>query len=102
MTSAVIDDLSRNFPVASIGTSWRLFTDRVMGGVSQGTLVRDTVAGRPAIRMRGEVSLENNGSFVQMSLDLTKDLGVGDASAWRGVELDVIGDDQAYNVQLRY
>jgi|SRR5208283_1005974 len=101
MTSAVIDDLSRNFPVASIGTSWRLFTDRVMGGVSQGTLVRDTVAGRPAIRMRGEVSLENNGGFVQISLDLTKDLGVGNASAWFGVELDAVGDDQAYNVHLR-
>jgi len=101
ITSAVIDDLSQNFPVASIGTSWRLFTDRVMGGVSHATLVRDTVAGRPAIRMRGDVSLENNGGFVQMSLDLTTDLGFTDASAWRGVELDVIGNDQEYNVHLR-
>jgi Complex I intermediate-associated protein 30 (CIA30) len=42
-----------------------LFTDRVMGGVSNGTMVRETVAGRPAIRMRGDVSLENNGGFVR-------------------------------------
>jgi hypothetical protein len=35
-----------------------------MGGVSNGTMVREQVAGRPAIRMRGDVSLENNGGFV--------------------------------------
>jgi hypothetical protein len=44
--SAVIDDLSREPPVSAIGTRWQLFTDRVMGGVSNGTMVRETVAGR--------------------------------------------------------
>jgi hypothetical protein len=61
---AIIDDLSRDPPLSTIGTQWRLFTDRVMGGVSNGTMVREQVAGRPAIRMRGDVSLENNGGFV--------------------------------------
>jgi len=101
VTSAVIDDLSWKFPIASIGTSWQLFTDRVMGGVSEGTLAREIVSGRAAIRMRGDVSLENNGGFVQMSLDLIADSGAIDASAWRGVKLDVIGNDQEYNVHLR-
>jgi len=45
-----------------------LFTDQVMGGVSKGTMVRDAVAGRAAIRMRGDLSLENNGGFVQIAL----------------------------------
>jgi len=68
VTSAIIDDLSREPPIAAIGSNWQLFTDQVMGGVSKGTMVRDAVAGRAAIRMRGDLSLENNGGFVQIAL----------------------------------
>ena len=85
--SAIIDDLSRDPPLSAIGTRWQLFTDRVMGGVSNGTMVREMVAGRPAIRMRGDVSLENNGGFIQIALDLAADGKAIDASAWRGIEL---------------
>lgn len=92
---------SADAPVVPIGTCWELFTDRVMGGLSQGILIRDTVAGRPATRMRGVVSLENNGGFVQMGLDLVASPGTFDASVYLGVELDVIGNDQDYNVHLR-
>ena len=92
----VIDDLSRDDLVATIGTRWQLVTDRVMGGVSDGTLVRETVSGRPALRMRGDVSLENNGGFVQMALDLAPDGAGVDASAWSGIELDVIGNDEDF------
>jgi Complex I intermediate-associated protein 30 (CIA30) len=97
----VIDDLSRDDLVATIGTRWQLVTDRVMGGVSDGTLVRETVSGRPALRMRGDVSLENNGGFIQMALDLAPDGGVVDAGAWAGIELDVIGNDDDYGLHLR-
>jgi hypothetical protein len=97
----VIDDLSRRDLVATIGTRWRLVTDRVMGGVSQGTLVNEIASGRPALRMRGDVSLENSGGFVQMALDLAMDGGVVDASGWIGIELDVIGNDEEYGVHLR-
>ena len=37
------DDLNRDDLFATIGTRWQLVTDRVMGGVSDGTL-----AGRPS------------------------------------------------------
>ena len=97
----VIDDLGRDNLVATIGTRWQLVTDRVMGGVSDGTLVRETVSGRPALRMRGDVSLENNGGFVQMALDLAPDGDLVDASAWTGIELDVIDNDEDYGVHLR-
>jgi hypothetical protein len=97
----IIDDLSQDPPLSTIGTKWQLFTDRVMGGVSNGTMVREIVAGRPAIRMRGDVSLDNNGGFVQIALDLAADGKAIDASAWRGIELDVFGNDQEYNVHLR-
>jgi hypothetical protein len=99
--SPIIDDLSREPPKATIGTEWRLFTDRVMGGVSNGTMVREMVAGRPAIRMRGDVSLENNGGFIQVSLDLSPDGQAIDASAWRGIQIDVLGNGENYNVHLR-
>ena len=99
--SAVIDDLSREPPVSAIGTRWQLFTDRVMGGVSNGTMVRETVAGRPAIRMRGDVSLENNGGFVQIAIDLAPDGKAVDASPWQGVEFDVLGNGEEYGIHLR-
>jgi hypothetical protein len=99
--SAVIDDLSRELPDSAIGTRWQLFTDRVMGGVSTGTMVRETVAGQPAIRMLGDVSLENNGGFVQISIDLAPDGKAVDASPWQGVELDVFGNREEYGIHLR-
>ena len=98
---AVIDDLSREPPLSTIGTRWQLFTDRVMGGVSDGTISREIVGGRPAIRMRGAVSLENSGGFVQIAIDLTPDGKAKDAGDWGGVKLDVFGNGEEYNVHLR-
>jgi len=98
---AVIDDLDREPPLSTIGTRWQLFTDRVMGGVSNGTMTREMVASRPAIRMRGDVSLEKNGGFVQIAIDLMPDGKAKDASGWDGVELDVFGNGEEYNIHLR-
>jgi hypothetical protein len=100
-SSDVIDDLSENPPLATIGTQWQVVTDQVMGGMSSGTLVREIVGGRPAIHMRGNVSLENNGGFVQVGLDLAPDGKAVDASSWTGIELDVFGNGEEYNLHLR-
>lgn len=72
-----------------------------MGGVSVGELTVEPVAGRRALRMRGEVSLANDGGFVQMSLDLVPGGGTFDARAWTGLELDVHGNDETYGLHLR-
>jgi len=101
ITSAVIDDLSREMPLTAIGPSWQLFTDQVMGGVSNGSMVREVIDGRPVIRMRGDVSLENNGGFIQISVDLAPDGDVADVSAWQGIELDVLGRGEEYSLRLR-
>lgn len=98
--SLVIDDLSRPFPESANGSNWRLFTDQVMGGVSRGRLSKDNILGRPAIRMHGDVSLENNGGFIQMSLSMAED-GAFDASAWRGIAIDVAGAPGTYELRLR-
>lgn len=97
----VIDDISREPPIATIGTNWQLFTDTVMGGVSKATMTRETVAYREAIRLRGNVSLENNGGFVQISLDFRSDGGPIDAGGWSGIEVDVFGNGEEYGINLR-
>jgi hypothetical protein len=99
--AATIDDLSAAGLEAANGGRWELLSDRVMGGVSSGTLTREIVAGRAALRLRGRVSLENNGGFVQMALDLAADGSTVDASAWTGIELDVHGDGETYGLHLR-
>lgn len=95
----VIDDPSR--PEAGRGAAWELIVDGVMGGRSTGTMRSEVVAGRPAVHLTGEVSLENNGGFVQMALDLRADGGPLDASGWDGIALDVVGNDETYNLHLR-
>jgi hypothetical protein len=105
VTSPIIDDLSQPDGLSSLGTRWQLVTDQVMGGVSRGTLTRETVAGRPALVMRGDVRLENNGGFVQMALDLARPEAAGrgtlDAWVWQGIEIDVCGSPQTYGLHLR-
>lgn len=104
--SGVIDDFSEAFPLTSSGTEWSGFSDRVMGGVSVGSLLREAIDGRQCNVLRGQVSLANNGGFIQMANDLTNDPSKSklvDASQYDGIELDVLckGDTQTetFNVQ---
>ena len=97
----IIDALDGPHPLASNGARWELIADRVMGGVSSGAMGRETIGGRPALRMQGEVSLENNGGFLQVALDLASGGGSVDASAWTGIEIDVLGEGERYNLHLR-
>lgn len=99
--SGIIWDPGLADPHAGSGTRWELVSDRVMGGLSEGSLTRETVAGRPALRMRGEVRLENNGGFVQMALDLAADGASIDARVWSGIEIDALGNGARYNLHLR-
>lgn len=80
---------------------WRLITDAVMGGVSRGALTRETVEGRETLRMRGHVSTENNGGFVQIAFDLGPHNGFVDTGRFTGIELDVLGNNEPYGVHLR-
>jgi len=80
---------------------WRLVTDAVMGGVSLGSIAKETLEGREAIRMRGDVSTENNGGFVQIALDLATEAGAFDASGFAGLEMDVLGNHESYGAHLR-
>ncbi|MEM8876528.1 MAG: CIA30 family protein [Pseudomonadota bacterium] len=82
-------------------SEWRFVADTVMGGVSTGAMTEVQVAGRKAVRLTGQVSLENNGGFVQIATDLSSDGQSIDASAWSGIEIDVWGNGERYNIHLR-
>lgn len=96
----IIDDRSSDSVIASSGNAWSLVTDDVMGGVSQGRLSIGKRAGVPCLHMQGEVSLDNNGGFVQMTLNLS-DRVLQNVSDYDGLLLEVSGNSEEYNVHLR-
>lgn len=97
----VIDDLTRSDGLTALGTGWALISDAVMGGVSSGTLRRETVAGRPAIHLQGTVRLDNNGGFLQIAADLDPGGGAFDASSWTGLAIDICSPPEIYGLHLR-
>jgi hypothetical protein len=100
-TAVLIDDFQRADGLSALGTAWQVFTDRVMGGVSRGSAARETDESRPHLRLRGEVSLENNGGFIQAALPLRVEGRPLDASGFTGIRLTVRGDGETYYVHLR-
>ena len=105
-TSGIIDDMSDPFPFTSSGSQWQGITDRIMGGMSNGSLSRETIGDKVANVLRGNVA--DNTGFIQMatdfSLDPSEDMFV-DASAYDGVEVEVYceGSDveESFNVHLK-
>jgi hypothetical protein len=96
----LLDDFADRDRVSAVGTRWEGFTDQVMGGVSQMTVtVAESDAG-PALHMRGRVSLENNGGFIQARLALAES-GTFDAGDYAGVALVVRGREDHYYLHLR-
>lgn len=75
-------------------------TDDVMGGVSFGELTLEKLNSVDCIKMSGHVSKENNGGFVQMSLNLMQ-IEPFDASIYDGVELKILGNNEIYNLHIK-
>ncbi|WP_455206186.1 CIA30 family protein [Kaarinaea lacus] len=96
----VIDDRKSGDLRSNSGNEWHLVTDAVMGGVSKGRLCVDAMAGRPCLRMLGDISLKNNGGFVQAALNLSHDIREN-ISEYSGLWLEVYGNDERYNIHLR-
>lgn len=99
-TLQIIDERNTGDYRATLGTEWRLVTDGVMGGVSSGKLLLEVKEGRHCLNLRGKVSLDNNGGFIQAALSLAPD-GNYDASSFSGLLIDVYGNNQSYNIHLR-
>jgi len=83
------------------GATWRGFSDRVMGGVSDASFSRAVVAGKECVRLSGRVTRDSGGGFIQMALDLGSRAAAFDGSAYAGVEFLVYGNDEDYNCHIR-
>lgn len=95
----VLDDFRLGDGRATIGTRWAMFSDRVMGGLSTGTL---GFPGEPSrLALEGQVSLENNGGFIQARLLLAADGQRFDASAYHSILLRVRGRPGPWFVNLK-
>ena len=77
---------------------WQTADDRVMGGLSVAQIVADTRGGQSCFCLSGRVSLENRGGFVQMKWSFEPEM---DAGQFTGVYVDVMGNNESYNVHLR-
>ena len=96
----IIDDRRTGTLDSALGTAWRMITDGVMGGVSNGKLMQDTIDNRACLRLRGDVRVENSGGFIQAALDV-EDTSAADASGYHGVQMEIYGNEEAYNLHLR-
>jgi hypothetical protein len=95
----LLDDFSDER--SALGTSWEGFTDRVMGGVSDMQVRIQTDGAGRILHLSGNVSLENNGGFIQVRLLLNEKKQPFDASSYSGIALRVRGRDKGYYVHLR-
>lgn len=86
---------------SALGTPWRAVSDQVMGGVSKAGLDLATLDGRDCLRLTGDVRLENDGGFIQASLDLAPSGDRLNASAYLGIRLVAYGRGERYGLHLR-
>lgn len=99
-SSVLIDDFSGSLP--ELGIEWEGFTDQVMGGRSNmsSRIVKDS--DEPRLLMQGDVSLRNNGGFIQMRLKLAERPSSYDASSHKGIRISVRGKPgDGYYIFLR-
>lgn len=75
---------------------WRYTSDRVMGGISEGSAGVGQEDGSTFAQLRGTVSTANNGGFIQIRTSLTTPLSA-DAE---GIVLRVRGNGERYFVHL--
>lgn len=97
----IIDDFSRLEFISALNTKWRGVSDKVMGGVTEVSIARDVIDDQPCLRLTGDVSLENNGGFLQAALPLARNQETFDASGYKGVRLLVRGNGEQYSIHLR-
>lgn len=77
---------------------WCFVTDKVMGGLSEGSLEVKKEGNDYFYRMTGELSLENNGGFIQFR---TKIKNHPKNKSFKGVRLRVRGNNHEYAVHVR-
>jgi hypothetical protein len=97
----IVTDFSFGDEASEVPGQWSGFTDRVMGGVSNADFERDVVDGRRCVRLKGRVTRDSGGGFIQLARYFGTSRDSFDASAYKGVELDIYGNNEEYNAHIR-
>lgn len=97
----LISDFRSGEVESDVPGSWQGYSDRVMGGVSDANFEPDVIDGVGCIRLRGRVTRDNGGGFIQMARYMGERRSGFDASAYKGLEMMVWGNNESYNVHLR-
>ncbi len=77
---------------------WAAITDQVMGGVSTAEVRQGERHGSACTCLSGRTSLENNGGFVQMKLDIQPSWQCGD---YAGFFIELCGPAHDYNLNVK-
>ena len=77
-------------------TTWRFISDQVMGGVSEGGADLRQEQDRTYVALRGTVSTENGGGFLQVRREIQ-----GLPEACVGLAFDLRGNGETYQIHLR-
>jgi hypothetical protein len=80
---------------------WEDFTDQVMGGASEGSSSLMQENGELFLRLSGDVSLKNNGGFIQTRMRLASGFNVYNAADYDGVRLTIRGKGEGYYLFYR-
>lgn len=82
--------------------AWRMVTDQVMGGQSQGEVVRKQELDSLCDCLQGAVSLANNGGFIQMQLNFKKMPTLSKPLAeYDGIFIELMGQPHLYNLHFK-
>ncbi|TVP90716.1 MAG: hypothetical protein EA348_05470 [Pseudomonadaceae bacterium] len=97
------DNLSECRPLGEVRLdeplAWEMISDQVMGGCSTGELnLLVERQGKACACLQGDVSLENNGGFLQMKSPLPADINAGD---FQGLFIELLGGGHAVDIRLK-
>ena len=81
-----------------VPSPWTVISDQVMGGVSSSALQQDDRHSSPCTCLTGRTSLENNGGFVQMKLDIEPGWLRAD---YQGLFIELCGTAHDYNLHVK-
>ena len=95
-TNVYGDTVVENFN-SNPGNRWQFFTDQVMGGKSNGKLEFFSEENNHFARMTGDVSIKNNGGFIQFRADIIEKFD----NSFKGIKLKVRGNNQNYFIHIR-
>lgn len=101
----VIDDIEKSNSSAeqkdyceNTVTKWCFVTDKVMGGVSEGSLQLIKEGNTAYYNMKGDVSTANNGGFIQFRTMIENHPS---DTLFKGIRIKVRGNNEEYAVHLR-